>query len=96
VDVGTVAREVVAVAVGPFADGEDRVDIWTASGQKTRDGPIRGVLRGDLAVAHPQNCQVTKYYTHRHIWEYNTQMDVQIYDNVGFKCLRIGTSGRFL
>jgi hypothetical protein len=79
---------VIAVAEGPVADNRDRLRIWaiTASirGQKTRDGTLFGVLRGGLTLLHPQNYQVTKYYTRRRIWDDNTQ---KWYSEIGYKTL---------
>jgi hypothetical protein len=68
---------VIAVAEGPVADDGDclRIQAITASirGQKTRGGTLFGVLSGGLTLLHPQNYQVTKYYTRRRIWDDNTQ-----------------------
>ena len=63
---------------GPFAGEGDRLRMWavTASirGQKPNGGgPLSGVLYWGLTIHHLQNYPVTKYYTHRHIWDDNTQ-----------------------
>ena len=70
------------MAEGPVADDGDRLRIWAITanilGQKTRGGAPFGVLSGGLTLLHPQNHQVTKYYTRRLIWDDKTQkMGVQ-------------------